>query len=165
MAVPANLEPKRERTGLDLVRPEWQPIAARAARLYGQGYDRKEISKAVAEAMYEDKEWPREEKVQAARTTLRRWEEKAWFRDLVWDSAVIELDMSTGQILRGIKNKAKRGRVDAAKLALAVTGRYNEKEQAVPASVTINLVGVPRPARQAVEASSDVVLGEVVDED
>lgn len=165
MAVPARREPEKSAVGVDLIKPEWRALCRRAAKLYGLGYGRGEISKAVAEEMYADKEWLRSDKISKARTTLRRWEEKQWFRDLVWDSAVIELDMSSGQILRGIKNKAKRGRVDAAKLALAITGRHNEKEQAVPAAVTINLNSVARPARQSEIESEAVELAEVVDED
>lgn len=165
MAVPARREPETATSGIDRIKPEWRALCLRSAKLYGLGYSRGEIAKAVADEMFADREWMRSEKISHARTRLRSWEEKVWFRDLVWDRAVIELDMSSGQILRGIKNKAKRGRVDAAKLALAITGRHDEKEQAVPAAVTINLVGVPRPARTDPRENEAVGLAEVTDED
>jgi hypothetical protein len=84
---------------------------------------------------------------------------------MVYENAVVELDMSTPQILAGVKAKAKRGRVDAAKLALAITGRYQEKSSEIPSAVTINLVGIPRPA-SVVEAneSDSIGLAEIVDE-
>lgn len=165
MAVPARRETNKREQGIDQLDPEVKAICLRVVRLFGIGYSRAEIAKAVADELYGHKEWMRSDKVQAARGRIRAWEQKQWFRDLVWDSAVVELDMSSGAILRGIKNKAKRGRVDAAKLALAITGRHNEKEQAVPAAVTINLVGVPRPARTESRENEAVGLAEVIDED
>jgi len=100
-----------------------------------------------------------------ARERLRSWESRQWFRDAVYETAVVELDMQTPQILRGVAAKAKRGRVDAAKLALSLVGRYNDKETAQPAAVTINLVGVPRPNVQSLKDSDEVELAEIVDED
>jgi hypothetical protein len=105
-----------------------------------------------------------EDKQKKIRYRLRQWESKQWFRDLVWDAAVVELDMSTPQILRGVAAKAKRGRVDAAKLALGITGRYTDKQDQTPAAVTINLVGVPRPVGRA-ELTTQSEAIELVDEE
>lgn len=165
MAVPARREPETQKSGIDRLDPKIGAICLRTAKLFGIGYTRKEIAQAVADELYGHRDWHRSEKVSMAQRKIRAWEKKQWFRDLVWDAAVVELDMSSGQILRGIKNKAKRGRVDAAKLALAITGRHNEKEQAVPAAVTINLVGVPRPARNEVRENEAVGLAEVTAEE
>jgi len=105
-----------------------------------------------------------EERNRRTRQRIRNWESKVWFRDLIWDASVVELDLAGPAILRGITQKAKRGRVDAAKLALAITGRHNERASDIPAQVTINLGGVPRPAaiEQAVTAEDDAaeIVGE-----
>jgi hypothetical protein len=162
MAVPAKPEPNQSKAGIDLVRPEWQEPCRQAIKLYGHGYDRKAIAKALCGIMYPHCEAG--DAYSSTRAVLRRWESKQWFRDMVWDAAVIELDMSTPEILRGVARKAKKGRVDAAKLALAITGRHNEKEQAVPAAVTINLNSIPRPARMIQEVSEEVAI-ESVEED
>jgi len=76
---------------------------------------------------------------------LRRWERTPKFRDLVYQVAVVELDMSTPQILQGVANKAKRGRVDAARLALEVTGRHNPKGQEKPTEIHVQIANIPRP--------------------
>jgi hypothetical protein len=84
---------------------------------------------------------------------------------MVWQHAVVELDMSTPAILRGVAAKAKRGRVDAAKLALSITGRHQEKSSDIPTAVTINLNGVPRPQMQAVPAEENSHMAEIVSEE
>ena len=167
MAVPAKLVENEEfQDGpkeLLQYEPHVRAIVLRAAELYGLGYSRKQIAPVLVKQLYADKESGPDAKLAAAKARLRHWEQKQWFRDLVWDRAVVELDMSTPQILRGVLKKAKRGRVDAAKLALGITGRYKEKDDSVPAAVTINLNTVPRPKRQAVEAPDEIVIedGEV----
>src|SRR5512140_2738529 len=118
MAVPAKLTATQSPTGIDLVKPEHKEACLHCAKLYGLGYTRKDISRVLAHMIFQHKEWDRETKLKASREKLRAWEAKPWFRDLVWDNAVVELDMQTPQILRGVASKAKRGRVDAAKLAL-----------------------------------------------
>jgi hypothetical protein len=163
MAGSAQLDTTQRKTGIDLVKPEHRELCLHAARLYGLGHSRKEIAAVIMDKLYKDKEWDREAKMKSARFKLRSWEAKSWFRDLVWDNAVVALDMETPSILRGVARKAKKGRVDAAKLALSVTGRYNEKSVDIPAAVTINLVGISRPERQAVEAGSELAI--IVDED
>src|SRR5262252_2387110 len=169
MAVPARLDAEKSSSatvvGLDYLEPEHRDGALHAIRLYGMGYQRREIAKVIADELYGQKEWPREKRISRAGQRLRSWETKQWFRDAVYEAAVVELDMSTPQILRGVAAKAKRGRVDAAKLALSLVGRYNDKETAQPAAVTINLVGVPRPAVQSLKDSDEVELAEIVDED
>lgn len=163
MAGSAELVATQRKTGIDLVKPEHREACLHCAVLYGLGHSRKEIARVLAAKIYTEKEWDREAKLTSARRLLRAWEQKSWFRDLVWDSAVVELDMKTPQILRGVAAKAKRGRVDAAKLALGITGRYVDKANDIPAAVTINLVGIPRPERQAVGTGEE--LGLVVAEE
>jgi len=103
----------------------------------------------------------------AAQRRLRTWEQEESFRDLIYKQAVVELDMDSPAILKGIAGKAKRGRVDAARLALELTGRHSPKGDAAPAQVAVVIQGVPRPVGvQAVGAiESSVVEVEEEDED
>jgi hypothetical protein len=146
--------PELEHRLLDGVRikPEHRSAAIHAARLFGLGYERKSIAKVIAEELYGREELTQEVKFKSARRKLANWEQKVWFRDLVYHFAVVELDMSTPQILRGVANKAKRGRVDAAKLALGITGRYKERDEDRPGAITINLgMDLPRPSLEPSE--------------
>lgn len=168
MAVPAKLgenqSPDPRTPGIHNLPEEFRPVCLHAAKLYGLGHSRKEIAAVIAEKLYGDREYDRETMMSQARARLRSWESRQWFRDLVWDTAVVELDMAGPQILRGVARKAKRGRVDAAKLALAITGRYKDKDDSQPAAVTINIANIPRPTRQSMEVSSEVAI-ESVEED
>jgi hypothetical protein len=106
-----------------------------------------------------NKERPFEQQLRAARTKLKRWENQQAFRDMVWELAVVDLDLTTPAILRGVARSAKRGRVDAAKLALEITGRHVTKGDQTAPNITIAFAGIPRPEmRQIADA-------EVVDED
>jgi hypothetical protein len=109
-----------------------------------------------------------EQRLSQARTKLRGWENSPDFRDLVWKHGLVKLDLATPQILKGVERKAKQGRVDAARLALEVTGRHNPKGDASPTTVVIAFDGIPRPeGAQAVAAIEDgtVVDGEVMVEE
>lgn len=141
--------------------PVWRKAALHAARLYGLGYDRKKVSMALVARGYGISSWPKAARITRWRQKLRDWESQPWFRELVWETAVVELDLATPAILKGVAAKAKRGRVDAAKLSLAITGRHVDKSFEQPAAVQINLVGIPRPdarAVQAVEANGEHLL-------
>ena len=138
-----------------------------AARLFGSGYHRVAVAKAIYREYFPGRTDSPELLTKMVRNVLRKYEKQQWFRDLVWDEALVELDMAGPAILRGVAGKAKRGRVDAAKLALGITGRYVDKANETPSAVTINLVGIPRP-EQAVGAEAleqAVEAGEVIDED
>ena len=106
-----------------------------------------------------NKERPFEQQLRAARTKLKRWESQQAFRDLVWELAVVDLDLTTPSILRGVARSAKRGRVDAAKLALEITGRHVTKGDQTAPNITIAFAGIPRPGLQQIGD------GEVVDAD
>lgn len=82
-------------------------------------------------------------------------EERKWFRDRLWDYALLRADLDTPAILAGVVRKAKRGRVDAAKLALGIVGRYEERGDVQATQVTVVFGGdVPRPERQGIESQS-----------
>jgi hypothetical protein len=127
------------------------------ARLYGYGMQRGQIASGLLDHLTPPNGKPREYRLAKARAKLRRWERRQQFRDLIYHTAVHEVDAQLPLVLKGVVAKAKRGRVDAARLALEVTGRHNPKgEQAAP-TVVIAIDGVPRP-RQIADS-------EVVDQD
>lgn len=144
--------------------PDGEPIAPRdvvreaAAKLYGQGFSRAQIARALYKHLSPStKGRPQEVRLATARKKLRTWEGSEPFRDLIYHHAVLELDMKTPTILKGILKKAQRGRVDAARLALEVTGRHNPKGDSVPTQVAVVFNGVPRPGQmQAVEAAPEL---------
>lgn len=129
---------------------ELQEVRVAAAKLYGQGYKRTQIARILldhlcTEAMLSR---PEEQRLTAARALLRRWEKQDSFRDLLYKHALIELDLETPQVLKGIAKKAKRGRVDAARLVLELTGRHNPKGDQAPTQIVLQIEGVPRPVPQ-----------------
>lgn len=126
----------------------WDEVRLTVARLYGRGFTRAQISRAMVDVLLPQTSAARtpEQRLAQVRGKLRRWERNQEFRDLVYHHAVVELDMQTPGILVGLAKRAKRGRVDAARLALELTGRHTRNsEDTGPATVTVNLIGVARP--------------------
>ncbi len=161
-----------EKSGQDLEiqRPDRHAIQTAAAKLYGQGYPRAKIARILLDHLVPNgKHRPEEQRLSQARGRLRQWEHSQKFRDLVYDLAVVKLDLQTPQILGGIAKKAKAGRVDAARLTLELTGRHNPKGDAAPTQVIVAFEGVPRPGPvKAVVADEtlEIVDGEAtVEED
>lgn len=135
-------------------------VKAHAARLYGTGMKRSQVAKIMVDYLVPaaSRDKPLEQKMATARAKLRRWENTQAFRDMVYQTAVVELDMSTPEILRGLSRKAKKGHVQATRLALEVTGRHNPKGDAAPTSVVVQFTGMPRPARIAdIEADAEEI--------
>lgn len=138
------------------------------AKLYGRGIPRRQIARVLVDYLGGNPDKPLEQKLSQARSKLRRWERTEKFRDLVYKYAVIDLDMEIPGILKGVSAKAKRGRVDAARLALEITGRHNPKGEAAPTQVIVAFGSVPRPERAGSESAKILpadVDGEVTDED
>jgi hypothetical protein len=122
------------------------PLKLHCAKLYGLGYQRAEIARALVEYLAPDDGKPMEQRMAKARAKLRKWENQDQFRDKVFEKARIALDMESPKILAGIARQAKRGKVDAAKLALEITGRYSPKGETQPTQVAVVIGGVPRPS-------------------
>jgi len=87
------------------------------------------------------------------------------FRDLIYHKAVVDIDLATPEILQGVVKKAKKGRVDAARFALEITGRHNPKGDGVPAQVVVAINGIPRPPRHEMQGQDLEIEGEVIAED
>lgn len=171
MAVPARKRPKKKNlpstSALPTV-PESQltEVQALAAQLLGRGYSVGQVAERMVDYIIQNSKRPRTVRLKMARNRIRSWQKRAEFRDVVWNNAVVRLDNETPQILAGIAKKAKAGRVDAAKLALAVTERYSEKAEEKSGNVVVVFDGLPRPQRSVTAApEEEVVDGEAVEEE
>src|SRR5262245_49190044 len=101
-------------------------------------------------------------RLQLATKRLRNLEGRRWFRDLLWERAMIATDMASPRIMAGITQKATEGRVDAAKLALSITGRYTEQGDVQATQVNIVFgADIPRPSRHGI-ASQKVAEDEPI---
>jgi hypothetical protein len=99
--------------------------------------------------------------MRVATRKLRNLEGRKWFRDLLWDRAMQKLDLSTPQILDGLTRKATEGRVDAAKLALSITGRYTEQGDVQATQVNIVFgANIPRPSRHGIDSQKEAEVVE-----
>ena len=136
-----------------------------AAKLYGQGFPRAKVARLMVDHLVpHQKDRPLEQRLSQARAKLRRWENMERFRDLIYHKAVVELDLASPKIMKGLATKAARGRVDAARLAFELTGRHNPKGDNTPAQVVVAINGIPRPQTQ-VEAGVIEIEGEIVAEE
>ena len=136
------------------IRVDRDTVQEAAARLYGQGFERRVIARMMIDHLVPNgRHRPLEQRLSQARRRLANWEKQQNFRDLMWTQAVVKLEMQTPAILKGVAMKARRGRVDAARLALEITGRHNPKGDQQPAQVAVIIQGVPRP--QAVQMAAD----------
>lgn len=158
-----NLGPMSETMVARAKNPSKKSLSAlqiQAARAYGTGMPRREIAKAMMEALTPTTVGrPREVRMQAARHKLRTWERNQAFRDYVYNHAVTNVDMATPAILNGVVQRAVRGRVDAARLALEITGRHNPKGDNAPPTVVVAIDGIARPTVKQI-ADAEVVDAE-----
>lgn len=132
-------------------------LQTHVAKLYGQGYTRAQIAKTLVDHLAPTMAGrPLEQRLSHARAKLRRWEHRELFRDEVYKQAVVKTDLALPSILKGVVRTARRGRVDAARLALEVTGRHNPRGEQQAPNVVVAINGIPRPQGEPV--------GEVIDQ-
>lgn len=150
MAVPAEKpENGSEEASLPEVLDEHQRLRQHAAKLYGLGFQRAEIARALIDYLCPRHDLPEEQRLSRCRAKLKRWETQPNFRDMVYARARISLDMDHPSHLKALSKQAKRGKVDAIKFALELTGRYSPKGDQQPTQVAVVISGIPRPMRTA----------------
>lgn len=144
---------------------EHDKIRLAIAKLYLKGMTRNQIAHKACRWLVNERmrERPIDQQVKRARQKLARWEQSEEFRNLIYGLAITGLDLRTPAIINGIASKAEAGRVDAARLALELTGRHNPKGDNQPTAVVIQVNGVPRPSRG--EVTDDEILGELTAEE
>lgn len=137
------------------------------AKLYASGMDRRKVAKKCQKWLItpEMRTRPADQRQKHALQKLKRWELQDSFRDMVWSYSVAKLDIQSTAILDGVARQAKAGRVDAARLALEVTGRHNPKGDGQPTAVVIQVNGVPRPQVTAPDPDEIVEADLVREED
>lgn len=132
------------------------------AQLYGRGISRRRLSLTYYDKIHpESRGRDHDDRIKLCERRLREWEREQPFRDMVWDEAVSRLDMDSPDILAGVSKKAKDGRVDAAKLALAVTGRHQPIEQ-VGSATNVQVVFASNIPRPTITAPPPVALSQEV---
>ena len=130
-----------------------------AARALAQGFKPIQVAKALGKNLIPGSQIkdPVARERRAAKT-LRQWmrtDQK--FRDLIWHEAVVTLDLKAPLILGGVAKAAQRGRVDAARFALEITGRHTSHEAQVT-NVQVVLNNIPRPSpQQIVEGEAEEI--------
>lgn len=91
-----------------------------------------------------------------ARARVRQWRRSEKYRQALYDWCVADVDLSMPDILKGVVGKAKAGRVDAARLALEITGRHAPNSEVQPAAIQVVFNNMPRPQAEP----ADVIEGE-----
>jgi hypothetical protein len=125
---------------------ELSQLQISAATAYGHGMSRREIAKAMLEHLTPTTVGkPMDFRMKRATRRLRLWEKNQVFRDRVYSGAITNVDMAVPSILNGIVGRARRGRVDAARLALEITGRHNPKGEQNAPVVVVAIDGIQRP--------------------
>jgi|SRR5215471_15069657 len=149
MAVRAPKGQEKDQPTEELARIPTEVVREHAAKLYGRGFYRAQIARALQPHLSPSNS------LGAAKTRLVKWEQEQEFRDLIWKHAVVKTDLEAPKIMEGIVGAAKRGRVDAAKLALGIAGRYTDRSD-MPTEVTLRLEGFNRPNdRQEVSTTDE----------
>src|SRR5215471_16005533 len=160
LAVPAKQAEKA-------VDPGFTPIQLKVAELLGRNVSRVAIAgrleSEILSAFQRTNHSPRRRRVAAMRR-IRHWQKQKMFRDLVHQFAIERLDTRTPAILEGVADRAENGRVDAAKFAMEVAGRYTPKGHDTPTAVTIAINGVPRPMAIAAPPGDVIEATEYVEE-
>jgi len=160
LAVPAKSPEKDSPDGSE---PGFTPIQLKVAELLGRSMSRSDIVDRLQPQIlstFQKRNYSKRKQRLAALRRIRVWQRSKSFRDLVYQYTMDELDSRTPEIVNGVANRAANGRVDAAKLALELSGRYTPRGAEAPTAVQIVVNGVPRPP--AVVAGSEVVDGAVL---
>jgi hypothetical protein len=129
--------------------------------LYARGLTRRRIARLMLDHLAPPNGDGLRIRLRIASRRLRHLEQRKWFRDALWETALIRADLQSPRILAGVTDRASHGHVDAAKLALGITGRYQEQSDVQATQVNIVFgADIPRPEARGIEsrqAAEDVV--------
>lgn len=93
-----------------------------------------------------------------ARSAIRKWLSTEKMRNIIWQETLIQADLDSPQIVAAVGRKAKRGRIDAARLHLELTGRHAPNTEVTPAQVNVVFTDLPRPTTE--EEDDNTVVGD-----
>jgi hypothetical protein len=140
-----------EKEDLATLELELDRVQLAAAELYGRGWSRASVARKLEWYILKPPE--RRQRLTKRRSRamrrLRQWERLNHFRDACWQYGLQYTDMRSSAILKGVSRRAESGRVDAAKFALEMVGRYTPRGQDQPTAVQIVVNSVPRPVVKA----------------
>lgn len=142
----------------------WTPLEVAVVELYGRGVSRKAIARTYVDRIAKPQEVGESmvRRLKRANRKLMALERRPWFRDKLFDLAIVMTDLQVTDILKGVVGEAKRGKVDAAKLALELTGRYSPQGETAPSNIQVHFGFLPRPDRSHITVEG-VLLGEEED--
>lgn len=161
----------RESARSDTVSPKAQQpsrLESTVVDLYARGLQRRQIARLLLDylAVKQGDDYPEtvNQRMKRAVRVLRNLEARKWFRDLLWERAMINMDLRTPRIMAGVLRKAEEGRVDAAKLALSITGRYTEQGDVQATQVNVVFgAAIPRPDRHGIASQGAADSADVED--
>jgi hypothetical protein len=156
------LEATKPNSSEIVVKPTRIEVQRTAARLYSQGYKRSQIARLLMTHLTPAMDGkPTEQRLSNARRKLRGWERSKKFRDYIYQLGIISADIEIPDVFKGVIKQAKKGRVDAARLMLEVTGRHSTKGERGDTTVVVAFDGhIPRPVRAIGNGDQDTVDGE-----
>lgn len=133
--------------------------------LYSTGLRRRKIARLLLVYLAPPNGESLDVRLRMASRKLRQLEQRKWFRDAIWERAIVAADLRTPAILAGLSRKAEEGKVDAAKLTLGITGRYSEEPQAHATQVNIVFGSdIPRPESRGIASKSEAKDDDVLEE-
>lgn len=139
-------------------------LEAVVVELYAQGLRRRKVARLMLLHLAPPDGGSLDQRLRIAVRRLRSLEQRKWFRDAIWEKALVQADLRTPAILAGLAVKAEEGKVDAAKLTLGITGRYSEEPQAHATQVNISFgADIPRPESRAIASKSEALDDEVLE--
>ena len=117
-----------------------------AAQIYAAGFLRNKAALELVRHFWGE-QYITPRNLRKVRLKLKQWESVQGFRDLIYTYALQNLDLDSPHILKAVGDTAKRGRVDAAKFSLELTGRYAAKDTQATQVNVVFTGQVPRPKR------------------
>lgn len=142
---------------------EVTPIQMLVATQYARGATVAQLARKLAHLIRPDVQ-DEDKQRQKSRSVIRKWLATEKMRNIIWQETLIQADLDSPQVVAAVGRKAKRGRIDAARLHLELTGRHAPNTEITPAQVNVVFTDLPRPTTE--EEDDNTVVGdadEVVD--
>lgn len=116
------------------------------------------FAKKFAKQIVPKHDGDRDKLMRKARARVRQWRRTEKYRQALWDWCVADVDLAMPDILNGVVSKARAGRVDAARLALEITGRHAPNSEVQPAAIQVVFNNLPRPQQEVVDGEAEEIV-------
>lgn len=143
------------------------PIQKRLVLWVAKKKSHTEFARKNAKALVPKHDGSKQDLMKKARARVRAVMVTQDFRDALWEWSLMGVDLAMPDITAGIIGKASAGRVDAARLAMEITGRHAPNSEVQPAAIQIVLQNVPRPAvsEEIVDGDAEEIVDGELDEE